>query len=253
MERADADRPGPGREDEPIVEVRDERDPLARRALQLIAEMFSSNDRQSMGDLLSEVAEARLGLLAGDGFHLLTVLDAGGRPMATAVGVYLTDVNAGFVLYLAVRPAYRSRSLARRLRDRLVECYQGDARRSGRGELAWVLGEVRADSPWLRRLVRERGAIPFDLFYYHPGMWPGEGDPDYVLYREPVGDTRTELPSTLVAHVIFSIYRRAYRLRYPLTHAGFAAMIEELESRDTIGVHPRWEEWASDGSDGQSG
>ena len=41
--------------------------------------------------------------------------------------------------------------------------------------------------------------------------------------------------------------------RYPLTHAGFAAMIEELESRDTIGVHPRWEEWASDGSDGQSG
>lgn len=226
-----------------IVEVRDERDPMARQALQLINEMFAPDDRQSTRALLTEVAEARMQLLEGDGFHLITALDEDGRSMGTAVGVYLMAVNAGFVLYLAVRPEFRSREIARTLRRELVGAFRNDARRNERDELAWVVGEVEAESAWLRRLVRERGVIPFDLTYYHPGMTPGSSAKEYILYRDPVGDTRADLPAQLVRQIIYDIYRRAYRLSYPLLHSGFAAMIEELDGRDTVGPHRRVEEW----------
>jgi GNAT superfamily N-acetyltransferase len=142
------------------VEIRDERDPLARLALKLIVEMFPPSDRQSTSALLSEVAESRMELLEGDGFHLFTALSEEGRPMGTAIGVYLRAVNAGFILYIAVRPEYRSREAARTLRRELAMAFREDAKRNGRGELAWVIGEIEAESAWLRRLVRERNVIP---------------------------------------------------------------------------------------------
>lgn len=219
----------------PIVAVRDERDPLARAALELVREMFSSADRQSTTDLLSEVAEARLGVLDGGDFHLLAAPSESGEVLGTALGVYMEGTNAGIVTYLAVRPAFRGRELARTLRTTLVECFRRNAREMGRDDLAWVLGEVRAESPWLQRLVRHRGAIPFDLTYYHPGMVPGDGGPPYVLYRQPVGDFRPVLPAALVRQAVYDIYRRTYRVRYPLSHPGFAAMMAELEGRDEVG------------------
>lgn len=221
-----------------IVAVHDERDPLARAALELVREMFSSNDRQSTADLLSEVAESRLGVLDGDGFHLLAAPSESGEVLGTALGVYMSRINAGIVTYLAVRPAFRGQELARTLRTRLVESFRRNAWEMGRDDLAWVVGEVRAESPWLQRLVRHRGAIPFDLTYYHPGMWPGYEGPAYVLYRQPVGDFRPVLPTPLVRQVVYDIYRRTYRVRYPLAHPGFAAMMEELEGREEVGRLP---------------
>lgn len=229
--------------DAKIVEIRDERDPLAREALKLIVEMFLPSDRQSTSALLSEVAESRMELLEGDGFHLFTALSEEGIPMGTAIGVYLRAVNAGFILYIAVRPEYRSREAARTLRRELAMAFREDARRNGRGELAWVIGEIEAESAWLRRLVRERNVIPFDFTYYHPGMSPGSGDKEYILYRQPVGDTREEIPAQLVRQIIYDIFRRAYRVSYPLVHPGFAAMIAELEGRDMVGLHRRTVEW----------
>jgi len=226
-----------------IVEVRDERDPLAKQALQLVQEMFAPEDRQSTRALMTEIAESRMQLLQGDGFHVITALDEEGRSMGTIVGVYLMNVNAGFVLYLAVRPEYRGREIARTLRRQLARSFSEDALRNDHEGLAWVVGEVQAESAWLRRLVRERGAIPFDLTYYHPGMTPGAAEKEYILYRDPVSDTRPTLPAQLVRQIIYDIYRRGYRLSYPLLHSGFAAMIEELDGRDAVGPHARTEEW----------
>jgi GNAT superfamily N-acetyltransferase len=224
-----------------VVEISDERDPRADAALELIEEMFAPRDRHPMGELRSELAERRLGMFSGYNFHLLAaVVEDDERPAGTATGVYLgPGVNAGFVSYLAVRREYRGRRIARLLRPRLVETFRADARRAGRRDLAWVLGEVRASSPWLRRLIRTRGAIPFDLDYYHPGMPPGAVEP-YVLYRQPVADHRRDLPAGLVRRIIYSIYRRAYRVRYPLQRDSFTVMIDQLDGRETVGVHPRY-------------
>ncbi|HEX6132656.1 MAG TPA: GNAT family N-acetyltransferase [Longimicrobiales bacterium] len=221
-----------------IVEIRDEREPLADEALAVIAEMFGPHERQPLAELRSEIAERRLGMLSGYNFHLLTALYEEEETAAgTIVGLYLDGVNAGFITYLAVRRRYRGRRLARVLRPQLIEVFRGDARRAGYDDLAWVLGEVRADSPWLRRLVRTRGAIPFDLEYYHPGMSLGDAQ-RYILYRQPIADHRVELPVELVRRTLYAVYRRGYRVRYPLTREIFGAMLEQLEDREVVGVHP---------------
>lgn len=220
-----------------IVEITDEREPVADAALALIEGAFDPSDRQPMSELRSEIAEKRLDLLSAYDFHLLTALGEEDRPIGTVAGVYLAGVNAGFISYLTVVEEHRGRHVARQLRRHLVETFRSDARQAGQASLNWVLGEVRADNRWLRGLVRHRGAIPFDLEYFHPGMIPGVPHDHYILYRQPVGDRRAELPVSLVRRILFVIYRRAYRVRYPLEREAFRSMLGQLEGRESVGAH----------------
>jgi GNAT superfamily N-acetyltransferase len=210
-----------------ITEVLDERAPEATAALELIRASFTGRDRQSMDELRSELEEKRRGLLSAYDYHLVVALDEGDAVAGAVAGAYLEGVNAGFVLYLAVAEPHRGRGLGRRLRTELVRLLRENAQEEGHPDLSWVLGEVRSDSPWLDRLLRG-GALTFDFDYYHPGMSPGDGTPRYTLYREPVADRRARLPRPLVRRILYSIYRRAYRVRYPLERPGFRAMLAEV-------------------------
>jgi GNAT superfamily N-acetyltransferase len=210
-----------------IGEVLDERDSLAEAALELIAESFPVHERQPLTELRSEIEEKRRQLLLPYDFHLFVAADRPDRVLATVSGVYLAGINSGFITYLAVRQEARRRGLGQRVRRALVEAFREDARRSGHADLNWVLGEVRTDGHWLKSLVRNRGAIIFDLTYYHPGMLL-ESAPSYALYREPVGDNRRDLPVDEVRRIIYAVWRRGYRVRYPLHRDTFQAMIEEL-------------------------
>lgn len=222
-----------------IVELTDELSPTTEAALRLIETTFERPDRQPVDELRSEVSERRQRLTTAEAFHLFAALDDADNVLAAATGIYLDGVNAGFVTYLAVREDMRRHGMGRRLRVRLVERFRTDARVAGFDDLAWVLGEVRLSSPWLKRLVRRRGAVPFDITYYHPGVRP-PARPLHALYRQPVIDDRTVLPVHLVRRLLYAIYRRGYRVRYPLLHTGFQAMMEELDTRSGIGIHPRF-------------
>jgi GNAT superfamily N-acetyltransferase len=219
-----------------IVEVTDERTPMADAALGLIGELFDPRDRQPLSELRMEIAEKRLSLLAAYDCHCFAAADDQGSVAGMAMGVYLAGVNAGFVSYLAARPEYRGQQLGHLLRGRLVEALRRNARLAGQNDLAWVLGEVRRGSPWLARLVRERGALPFDVEYFHPGIGPGAAGGRWVLYRQPVTDHRELLPAEEVRRVLFALYRRVYRIRYPLEHPGFAAMLVELAEQGSGGA-----------------
>jgi ribosomal protein S18 acetylase RimI-like enzyme len=221
-----------------LVEVRDERDPKAEAALRLIAAAFERPERQPLSELRSEIAEMRLGLRSATDFHLVVALGEDEVVQGTVAGMYLEGVNAGFVTYLTVDPAFRGRRLAPRLREALVERFRKDAKRAGLDDLAWVVGEVQGDSPWLEHLIRTHGAIIFDLGYRHPGVRPDSVPGGYVLYREPIGDHREVLPAHLVRRVLYAIYRRGYRIPYPLESMGFTAMLDEMEDRSTVGPAP---------------
>ena len=220
-----------------VVEVVDERTTIAAEALQLLVDTFPPYDRHSVEDLRTEVAEKRYDLLFPYDFHLLAMVDGHDHVVATCTGTYLAGVNAGFVGYLAVHPDHRGEAHGRRLRSTLVDLFKSDAIEAGNHGLAWVIGEVRVENPWLHKLVREGTAIPFDFDYYHPGMTVGKGE-KYVLYRQLVGDLRRELVAFETRTILYAIYRRAYRVRYPLQHANFMAMLNQIEGRKVIGPHP---------------
>lgn len=218
-----------------IREICDEADPSAEPALELIAASFPARERQPLAEIRSEIEEKRLGLLDPFDFHLI-VAEEDGRVIAAASGVYLAGVNAGFITYLAVDSEARAQGVGSQVRAELVQAFEADARRAGRASLAWVLGEVRLDSPWLVTLVRERRAIVFDVDYYHPGMRGRSGEEPYALYREPVGDRRSSLPAAEVGRVLYAIWRRGYRVRYPLERDRFRAMITELAGKPEVGA-----------------
>jgi hypothetical protein len=233
---SDGDSGGDGDEIR-IVEIVDERGALADGALALIEELFPSHERQPLSELRSEIEEKRRRLLLPFDFHLFAAVHPPGRIVGVVAGAYLAGINAGFVTYLGVRREARDEGVAAAVRAALVDAFRADARRAGHDELAWVLGEVRTEGHWLASLVRNRGAIPFDLTYYHPGMMLESG-PAYALYREPFGDHRREIPADEVRRIIYAIWRRGYRVRYPLERPTFQAMLSELDTKDPVPPHP---------------
>ncbi|HEX2076124.1 MAG TPA: hypothetical protein VHG08_00395 [Longimicrobium sp.] len=210
-----------------VVAVDDERTPLAREALQLIADAIG--DVQPVNDLLSEVEERRRGMPSGGDYHLLAMVDPRERVAAAAAGIYLETVNAGFVTYLAVRPDLRSQQLGGKLRGHLVDSIRAEARRKTGADPAWIIGEVRTESPWLQTLIGAGQAVPFDFPYFHPWM-PRRAEGRYVLYREPLADRRAELPGHEVVRLVYAIWRRAYRIRFPLQSDTFCYMLDRLRS-----------------------
>ena len=124
-----------------VVAIEDERDPLARETLELIAD--SIGDVQPVDDLLSEIEECRRGMATGGDYHLLAMVDGDGRPVAAAAGIWLEAVNAGFITYLAVRQDLRGALLGRGLRRHLVDSIRDEAQRKHGADPAWVVGEVR--------------------------------------------------------------------------------------------------------------
>jgi hypothetical protein len=217
-----------------VVAIDDERVPLARETLELISE--SIGDVQPVDDLLSELEECRRGMSTGGDYHLLAMIDGDGRPAAAAAGIYLEAVNAGFITYLAVRSDVRGMFLGRGLRAHLVEAIRQESQRKTGGDPLWVVGEVKRQSPWLRTLVSAGEAIPFAFPYFHPWM-PRRSEGRYVLYREPMADARPTLPADEVVRLVYAIWRRAYRIRFPLQSETFCYMIQQLESAVTIGTH----------------
>ena len=220
-----------------VVSVDDERSELALRSFELIhAAMW---DVQPTDDLLSELEERRRGLPAAGDYHLLAMIDADDRPVAAAAGVYLEPVNAGFITYLAVSEEQRGARLGRGLRAHLVEAFREEARRRRGVDLAWAVGEVRRENRWLRTLVHEGRAITFHLPYFHPWL-PRRAEGKYVLYREPVADARAELPASEVAGLLYAIWRRAYRIRYPTQSDTFCYMLDRLSEHPTVGPDPEF-------------
>jgi GNAT superfamily N-acetyltransferase len=231
-----------------IVELDDERSPLADDAFGLIREMFEAADRHGQDELRAELEERRRQLVPRNRPHVLVALD-GDVVAGTIYGTFLALVNAGFVAYVAVAESHRGCGIARQLRAALARQFHTDAREVLEEELAWIVGEVRLASPWLEQLVRRRGAIPLDFDYYHPGMRPDGDHEPYRLYLEPMADQSRELGVLRVLRIAYAVYRHGYRVRYPLRLAGFRAILDQLEHRETVGPDPAVVRRALDGGD----
>lgn len=220
-----------------ISAVASVRDPWFREAYALYSRIFPPSEKIDKEYFENVFEEKRLGLLAPFNFHFL-VAHQRGRVVGFISGSYLAIVNLGFVGYLAVAPDDAGRRVGSRLRRRLVEAMQRDARGAGHDDLMGMMGEVEEGNPWLERM-RRHGALALDLDYLQPSTDGTEVVP-LVLYLQPVGGRRhlRSLKVSTIRKILYAIYRRLYRIRFPLKVKEFQRMFRQLEGRTRVGSRP---------------
>ncbi|MEO8361429.1 MAG: GNAT family N-acetyltransferase [Vicinamibacteria bacterium] len=217
-----------------ISSIRSADDPLFVKAFALYSRVFPPSEKIDRAYFENLFEEARLDLLAPYAFHFL-VAHQNGEVDGFVTGSYLAIVNVGFVGYLAVGPDATGEQIGSRLRDKLIACLQIDAAAAGRPDLLGMMGEVEDGNPWLERM-RRRGAFAFDLRYLQPSTG-GMSIVPLVLYLEPIKVSRLRsLPVKTVRRLLYAIYRRLYRIPFPLMRAEFQDMLRQLEGRSRIGA-----------------
>jgi hypothetical protein len=144
-------------------------------------------------------------------------------------------VNIGMVGYLVVDPAERAGGLGTRLRQRLKAAFRADARRVLGRELTAVIGEVRRDNPWLRALIRNPATLALDLQYLQPRLHRGDSLTPLVLYYEGVAHRRYRLPVDFLRRLLYTTWRRIYRIDRPLASPVFRRMLADLAGRRSVG------------------
>jgi hypothetical protein len=187
-----------------------------------------------MRDWRIAMRERAAGLWTDLGWHLL-VAERGGKVLGAASGSYLGNLNVGIIGYIGLHHDVRSSGLGPRLRRHLRRAFEQDARRIAGRPLDAIVGEVRADNPWLRHLVRREHAIALDFPYYQPSLGRKKKDVALVLYYQPLREKRASLATAELRRLLYTMWRRTYRVARPLSKPVFRKMLNSLKGRRRIG------------------
>lgn len=209
-------------------------DPAIRRVHNLVRRTFHSNKLVGIHEWRDSLREKEAGLWSDIRWHLV-VAEMAGRVVGVASGMYLGNINIGVVGYLAVGARARGLGVGSKLRARLRASFHRDARRIAAKPLEAVIGEVRRDNPWLRSLVRNERVLALDFRYLQPKLRPGDKPVSLVLYYEGIARPIRRLASARLRTILYTTWRRIYRIARPLAHAEFRLMLQDLEGRASIG------------------
>jgi hypothetical protein len=217
-----------------IRELQDPADPALAQAYRLLTRTFHRGERVLRREWTGSLRERRDGLLTDIAWHLI-VAERNGRVVGFTSGSYLGNVNLGVVGYLAIAPDVRAGGLGTRLRGRLRSAFAKDAARIARRPLDGILGEVSADNPWLRSLARRPEVLALDFPYYQPRLSEDDAPSPYVLYLESLLRHRDHLTAAELRRILYTLWRRVYRIGRPLDRPAFRAMLRALQGRRTVG------------------
>lgn len=217
-----------------IREIRSTADPAFHAAYRLFRRVFPHAEVLPKRDWLTAPRERAEGVWTDLNWHVL-VAERHGRLVGAASGSYLGNVNVGVIGYVALAPGDRSRGIGPRLRRRLRLAFERDARRIHGRPLAALVGEVRFDNPWLRHLVRREGAIALDFPYHQPSLGRGREPVPLILYYQPVQAPRQSLTAAELRRLLYTMWRRSYRIARPLSRPAFRRMLRALAGRRRIG------------------
>lgn len=220
-----------------IREIRVETDAAFRPAFRLLSRAFPRAELLPRRAWVQVMRERRAGLWSDLNWHLFVAV-RGTRVVGVGSGSYLGNLNVGVIGYIAVVPKARSLGIGPRLRLALQLAFERDARRIRRAALEALVGEVRADNPWLRHLVRRRAAIALDFPYVQPSLHGRERAVPLVLYYQPLRGPRASVPARAVRQLLYTMWRRMYRVANPLSHPAFRRMVRSLRDRERIGRRP---------------
>lgn len=220
-----------------IREVVDPADPAIVPAHRLLQHAFRKSEVVSVTDWRNSLSERVAGVWEDIAWHLV-VAEQHGRVIGVVTGTYLGNVNCGFIGYLTVTERGRGHGLGSRLRTRLKELFRRDAEQVRHRPLDAVVGEVRSDNPWLRHLITNPQVLALDFHYLQPSLKPGARSVPLVLYYESMRGPVSRLSAAKVRRLLYTAWRRAYRIPRPLASATFRRMLESLAGRRSIGELP---------------
>ncbi len=220
-----------------IESLDDHREPGFKEALRLYNRVFPAKEKIDRSYFIDLLREKRQGFLFPFNVHFL-VARKNGRVVGLATGSYLSVANVGFVGYLASQPKLKGERIGSRLRARLITEIRRDARASGQKDLEAIMGEVEPGNPWLKYLVRSRGALALDLDYRQPALRHGGPAVSLVLYFEPIEGSVSRLSVRRVRSILYSIFRRVYRVRFPLRDPSLRRILRSLHGRRFVGARP---------------
>jgi len=214
----------------PPVRIREVRSPTDRalgRAHRFLKRIFPRAELLPLRDWSETLREREAGLWTDLDWHLL-VAEQGRQLVGAASGSYIGNVNVGLVGYVAVRRGLRGRGIGERLRRGLRSAIARDARRIHGCRLTALIGEVHGENPWPARLVRTQGALALDFPYSQPSLHRSAAHVGLVLYVQPLAAHRRALPADEVRRLVYTIWRRVYRIDRPLSRRPFRRMLRAL-------------------------
>ncbi len=215
-------------------EIIDPADPAVGQAHRLLTRSFHKAERVPIKEWRNSLREGNADVWTDVHWHL-AVAELRGRVIGVVTGTYLGNVNTGVIGYLAVGTNARGYGVGPALRGRLRSLFRKDARRIRGETLEAVIGEVRPDNPWLPTLVRRDGVIALNFEYHQPRLHVGEAPVPLVLYYESLGRVRKRLPTELLRRLLYTLWRRIYRIARPMSNSTFKGMLAQLEGRRSIG------------------
>lgn len=215
-------------------EVIDSNDPVLAKVHDLIRRTFPPDELVGRSEWRDSLREREAGLWSDSRWHLV-VAERAGSVIGVASGTYLGNVNTGVIGYLAVSPAARGFGVGPRLREALRRLFRRDARQIRGEPLRAVVGEVHRTNPWLRTLIRSDRVLALNFRYYQPSIRRGERPVALVLYYEFIRRPKQRLPTSLIRTLLYSVWRRIYRIPRPMSHRVFRDMLKELAPKKSLG------------------
>lgn len=217
-----------------IRELTNPADPALRRAYALLKQTFHRGERVALREWIGSLEESQHRLASDTAWHLL-VAEQGTKVVGLASGTYLGNVNIGVIGYLAMVPEVRSQGIGSRLRVRLRTRFARDAERIAGTPLAAVIGEVSAKNRWLRSLASRPEVLVLDFPYFQPKLTEDDEPSPYILYYESLRGQRDRLPVGELRRILYTVWRRVYRIGRPLERPAFRLMLRALAKRRTVG------------------
>lgn len=217
-----------------VREVRDPGDPRLSAAHRLLRLAFGRDELVSIREWRDSLAERDAAVWTDTAWHLL-VAEQTGRVLGAASGTYVGNLNLGVMGYLVVHPDARGLGLGPRLRRRLRGLFFRDARRLHGGPLGALVGEVRRDNPWLRRLIRRPSVVALDFPYCQPDLRRNVPPVEFVLYRETFEGPRRTMTAKELRQLLYNVWRRVYRIPRPMSSPVFRRMMRSLAGRRVVG------------------
>jgi GNAT superfamily N-acetyltransferase len=217
-----------------VRELLDQSDPALKQAYALMRQSFARTERIRLSEWRASLREKASDVWTDQSWHLV-IAEQDGRVVGLTSGSYLGNVNLGIVGYLAIEPAARSRGIGTRLRARLRTLFERDALRIAKRPLEGIVGEVSESNPWLRSLARRKNVLVLDFPYCQPRLYDTDQPSQFLLYYESLQRQRDRLPVGELRGILYTIWRRIYRVSRPLDRAAFRAMLRHLETRRSIG------------------